>query len=204
MQPVSVAGVHYGDIWCLGDEALELLHILSKHSKDEYSERQFLSHAFRRLSVTLQRANANIQSRGMHIMQMGDSTGLLAIRQPSPFRLSLGAGSIRRPHSTPRHYTPASLSLPAVSTPPTRNLRHVGARRRLFVDVAASSTSAPRGSVHDDGHRDNDDAVAFDITFDHAASMCHADYDAVGTLAARADDDGRRLWEVNGTLSAAA
>jgi len=73
----------------LGDEALELLHILSKHSKDEYSERQFLSHAFRRLSVTLQRANANIQSRGMYIMQMWDYSGLLAVPHRSPFPIWL-------------------------------------------------------------------------------------------------------------------
>jgi len=62
--------------------ALELLYILSQHSKDEYSEKQFLAHAFRRLSVTLQTANANIQSRGMHIMQMGDYAGLLGARSP--------------------------------------------------------------------------------------------------------------------------
>jgi len=66
----------------LGDEALELLYILPQHSRDEYSEKQFLAHAFRRLSVTLQTINANIQSRGMHIMQMGDYAGLLGARSP--------------------------------------------------------------------------------------------------------------------------
>jgi len=60
------------------------LHIHAYISKDEYSEKRFLAHAFRRLSVTLQTANANIQSRGMHIMQMGDYAGLLGVR--SPFR----------------------------------------------------------------------------------------------------------------------
>jgi len=61
---------------------LELLYILSKHSKDEYSERQFLSHTFRRLSVTLQKSNANVQSCGVQIMQMGDYNQLLCNRPP--------------------------------------------------------------------------------------------------------------------------
>jgi len=161
-----------------------------------------------RAQLCLQRANANIQSRGMYIMQMGDYAGLLAVRQPSPFRPSLGSGSSRRARSVRRHPTPASfaLSLPVVTTPPTRKLRPAGARRRLFVDVAASFTSAPtvtgRGSAGDDG--DNDDAVTFGITFDHTASMCHADYDADGTIAVRADDNGLRLWELDGTRAPAA
>lgn len=143
---------------------------MSQHSKDEYSEKQFLAHAFRRLSVTLQKANANIQSRGMHIMQMGDYAGLLGARSP------FGAHA----HST-RYSSPSTIRYrhPNVTSPLSkmRSMRvataagGVGPRRRLFVDF-----SHPAGVALNAGANDGDDHV----TFDHIATLCHTDIMTLG------------------------
>jgi len=132
----------------LGDEALELLDILSKHTKDEYSERQFLSHAFRRLSVTLQKSNANVQSRGMQIMQMGDYTQLLAVRHRPSLRFVLGSGRRSQSHTMSSHR-------PKV-------------KRRLFI-----GSHIQFGDVGYDNDAEGD--VEVDVTFDYAANLCHVD-----------------------------
>jgi len=134
---------------------LELLHILAKHSKDEYSERQLLSHAFRRLSVTLQAANANIQSRGMQIMQMGDYAALLAARSP-----------LRGHRSTPHYSTPARRII--MSSRLRRGSAAV--RRRLFIDATGTDTMHDsHGGVNCADQADGD----ADVSFDRAASLCH-------------------------------
>ena len=50
-------------------QAVRLLHTLAAHSR-EHSRSEFLTHAYRRLSVVMQLANANIQLEGMHQMQL--------------------------------------------------------------------------------------------------------------------------------------
>jgi hypothetical protein len=157
----------------LGEEALELLHILSKHCKDEYSERQFLSHAFRRLSVTLQTANANIQSRGVQIMQMDDYAGLLAV---SP---SSHSGHRQRRSASSHHSAPSRRILSV-------QLRRPAVRRRLFISAMGQEASCADGE-HDDttataalGYANSDDAGV--LNFDYAASLCHADIAATSYM----------------------
>jgi hypothetical protein len=157
----------------LGEEALELLHILSKHCKDEYNEQQFLTHAFRRLSVTLQTANANIQSRGVQIMQMDDYAGLLAIDTPSR------SGHRHRRSSSSHHSAAPRRILSVQSRRPT-------VRRRLFVaPIGQEATGAD--SEHDNttvtaalGYAVNDDAGV--LSFDYSASLCHADIAAASYM----------------------
>jgi len=155
----------------LGDEALELLHIMAQQSKDGYSKRQFLTHAFRRLSVTLQRANANIQSRGMHIMQMGDYAGLLAVR--SPFRCT---GIPTHRYSSPSIVQPIH-GMTSTASAKMRNMRvaasTVGchARRRLF--VGTHTVRSHLADLHAGFTGDED--IEFGVTFDHIGTLCHAD-----------------------------
>ena len=58
----------------MAPESVALLKLLSLHSK-EYSPQQFLQHAYRRLSVTLQTANANIAALGIQRLHLHQHHG---------------------------------------------------------------------------------------------------------------------------------
>ena len=140
----------------LGDEARQLLRTLSRHSKDDLSQREFLAHAYRRLSVALQAGNANIQARGVHWMQVSNAESLLAMRAginsaddlPQPGR------SVTRSRSQPMRLS---------------RLRLQSLRRRLFVQVDPHTSAAQNESATEGGV----DAIA--IAIDHSSSMYIAD-----------------------------